>query len=471
MATVDATPAKAPTVEEYVEGRGGTRPIKKVLIANNGMAATKSIMSMRQWAYLELGDEKAIEFVAMATPEDLKANAEFVRLADSFIDVPAGKNSNNYANVDLIVQIAIDQGVDAVWPGWGHASENPRLPATLMENGIKFIGPTENVMNALGDKINANILAQTAKVPSIPWSGDGITVSPEQARTADIPREKLDQAMVSTADEAVSAAAKIGYPVMLKASEGGGGKGIRMSDTEAELRVNFEQVVAEVPGSPMFMMQLCTGARHLEVQVVGDEHGNAVALNGRDCSTQRRFQKIFEEAPPAICPRDTFKEMEAAAQRLVQSVGYIGAGTVEYLYKPETDEFFFLELNPRLQVEHPCTEGITGVNLPATQLQVAMGIPLYNIPDIRRFYNQEAMGTSKIDFSVGAASPPRTRTRASSPPPARSTASSSRATRRCGATSPWAPTAAFTSSPTRNSATCSPTAWTERTPAATSSWP
>jgi len=159
------------TVEDYVKARGGNRVIRKVLIANNGMAATKSILSMRQWAYMTFGDEHAIQFVAMATPEDLKANAEFIRLADSFVEVPGGKNLNNYANVEVITKIAKEQGVDAVWPGWGHASENPKLPNTLNALGIKFIGPTGPVMSVLGDKIAANILAQTAKVPSIPWSG------------------------------------------------------------------------------------------------------------------------------------------------------------------------------------------------------------------------------------------------------------------------------------------------------------
>ena len=148
----------------------------------------------------------------------------------------------------------------------------------------------------------------------------------------------------------------------------------------------------------MFMMQLCKNARHLEVQIVGDEHGSAVAFNGRDCSTQRRFQKIFEEGPPIIARPETFREMELAAMRLTQSIGYIGAGTVEYLYNAATDKFFFLELNPRLQVEHPVTEGLTGINLPATQLQVAMGIPLSMIPEVRRFYDRDSYGTDKIDF-------------------------------------------------------------------------
>lgn len=154
-------------IGDYCAAHGGSRPIRKILIANNGMAATKSILSMRQWAYMELGNEKLIEFVAMATPEDLNANAEFIRLADSFVEVPGGSNKNNYANVDLIIQTAVENGVDAVWPGWGHASENPALPNGLDVKGIKFIGPRGPIMYALGDKIAANILAQTAGV-SIP---------------------------------------------------------------------------------------------------------------------------------------------------------------------------------------------------------------------------------------------------------------------------------------------------------------
>lgn len=393
-------------MEDYVKSRGGNRVIKKILIANNGMAATKAILSMRQWSYMELGDERAIQFVAMATPEDLKANAEYIRLADSFVEVPGGKNLNNYANVDVICQVAQEQKVDAVWPGWGHASENPKLPNTLDKLGIKFIGPNGPVMSVLGDKIAANILAQTANVPSIPWSGSygGPEDGPLQAELNEqgtIPEEIFEKATCRTVEEAVEAAERIGYEngIMIKASEGGGGKGIRFVDNEQDLRNAYIQVTNEVVGSPIFLMQLCKNARHLEVQIVGDQYGNAVALNGRDCSTQRRFQKIFEEGPPVIAPRETFREMEKAAQRLTQSIGYQGAGTVEYLFNADTGKFFFLELNPRLQVEHPVTEGITEVNMPATQLQVAMGIPLHNIPQIRRLYGREDIyGTDKIDF-------------------------------------------------------------------------
>lgn len=388
--------SSADALAKYVAERGGKRVIRKVLIANNGMAAAKSILSMRRWAFNEFGDENAIQFLAMATPEDLGANAEFIRYADDYVEVPGGSNKNNYANVPLITEIAKREGVDAVWPGWGHASENPKLPTALKAIGVQFIGPTAPVMSVLGDKIAANILAQTAKVPSIPWSGDGLVA--ELTAEGTIPEETFNKAMVTTVEECVAAAERIGFPVMLKASEGGGGKGIRMSADEEQLRVNFEQVKAEVPGSPMFMMQLCTQARHLEVQIVGDEYGNAIALNGRDCSTQRRFQKIFEEGPPTVAKKDVFREMEKAAQRLTKNIGYIGAGTVEYLYNAETDKYFFLELNPRLQVEHPVTEGITGVNLPATQLQVAMGIPLSRIPEIRRFYGRDIDSTDDIDF-------------------------------------------------------------------------
>lgn len=408
MATVadePVTESTTKTIEEYVAERGGNLPIKKILIANNGMAATKAMLSMRQWAYMELGDERAIQFVAMATPEDLKANAEFVRLADGFVEVPGGVNRNNYANVEVIAKIAKEQGCDAVWPGWGHASENPALPNTLKKLGIKFIGPPGPVMSVLGDKIAANILAQTAQVPSIPWSGsyggpdDGPLVA-ELTEEGTIPDATFEKATCRNVEEAIEAANRIGYEngIMIKASEGGGGKGIRFVDNEEDLKNAYVQVTNEVVGSPIFLMQLCKNARHLEVQIVGDEHGNAVALNGRDCSTQRRFQKIFEEGPPVIAPKETFREMERAAQRLTQSIGYVGAGTVEYLFNADTGKYFFLELNPRLQVEHPVTEGITGVNLPATQLQVVMGIPLNNIPEIRRLYGRDMYGKSSIDF-------------------------------------------------------------------------
>jgi acetyl-CoA carboxylase/biotin carboxylase 1 len=366
--------------------------IRKVLIANNGMASLKTIMSIRQWAYKEFGDERIIQFIVMATPDDLAANAEFIRRADDFIEVPGGSNANNYANVQLIADLAVSQNVDAVMVGWGHASENPKLPDMLsalsksLGREITFVGPTAPVMRVLGDKIGSTLLAQEASVSTMPWNGDGLGAQLNER--GEIPQDIFDAACIKSEAEALEQAARIGYPVMLKASEGGGGKGIRKASTEDELRAAYPQVVNEVPGSPVFLMKLCTQARHLEVQIIGDEHGNAIALSGRDCSTQRRHQKIFEEGPPTICPPAIFREMERAAVRLCKDIGYRSAGTVEYLFNAETGNYFFLELNPRLQVEHPVTEGLTGVSLPATQLQVAMGIPLNQLPEVRAYYGK-----------------------------------------------------------------------------------
>jgi acetyl-CoA carboxylase/biotin carboxylase 1 len=389
-------------MKDYVMKRGGDRVIRRILIANNGMAATKSIMSIRQWGYNTFGDERAVQFVVMATPEDLKANAEFIRRADEFVEVPGGSNANNYANVQLIVDLCLSQNVDAVMVGWGHASENPKLGDMLKEKAaqmgkeVTFIGPTSPVMRVLGDKIGSNLVAQKAGVSTMPWNGDGMTADLDEF--GNIPFEQFDAACIHTEEEAVDAANRIGYPVMLKASEGGGGKGIRMARDEAALRTAYPQVLGEVPGSPVFLVQLCQGARHLEVQVMGDKHGNAIALGGRDCSTQRRFQKIFEEGPPIVADDDVFIEMQRAAVNLCRNLGYVSAGTVEYMYMLDSKEFYFLELNPRLQVEHPVSESITGVSMPGTQLHVAMGIPLHNIPEVREFYDEDKAGIGRINL-------------------------------------------------------------------------
>lgn len=198
-------------------------------------------------------------------------------------------------------------------------------------------------------------------------------------------------------DTGLEAAKKIGFPVMIKASEGGGGKGIRKCGSVENFPLCFRQVQAEVPGSPIFIMKLATNARHLEVQLLADNYGNAISLFGRDCSIQRRHQKIIEEAPCVFADQDVFDEMEKAAVRLAKMVGYVSAGTVEYLYNSD-GKFYFLELNPRLQVEHPCTELISDVNLPACQLQIAMGVPLHRIKDIRVLYGESPYGSDVIDF-------------------------------------------------------------------------
>eukprot|EP00043_Microstomoeca_roanoka_P013840 m.136036 g.136036 ORF g.136036 m.136036 type:complete len:2298 (+) comp15862_c0_seq1:167-7060(+) len=396
------------TPAEFVKFFGGKTPIEKILIANNGIAAVKCIRSIRRWSYNMFGNEKAIQFVVMVTPEDMAANAEFVKLADQHVDVPGGTNNHNYANVELIVEIARQQQVQAVWAGWGHASENPKLPEMLAATNIIFMGPPAYAMRSLGDKISSSIVAQSANVPTLPWSGSGLSIECEPSRDGSplqVPEDVYLRGCVTDLDSALAAANKIGFPVMIKASEGGGGKGIRKATSAADFPALYRQVLAEVPGSPVFVMKLASSARHLEVQVLADVYGNCVALFGRDCSVQRRHQKIIEEAPASIARPDVFCEMEAAAVRLSRMVGYVSAGTIEYLYDPETETFHFLELNPRLQVEHPCSEMICGVNLPACQLQIAMGVPLHRIPDLRSMYRQDKYGNSEINFEDLAARP------------------------------------------------------------------
>ncbi|KAL9647632.1 hypothetical protein ABK040_015123 [Willaertia magna] len=375
------------SVEGYVEKLGGNKVIKKILIANNGIAAVKGIRSMRNWCNDVFGNSNAIKFVAMATPEDIQANAEYVRLADELIKVPGESSFNNYSNVKLIVDIAESTNCDAVWPGWGHASENPELPLSLSQTKrkIAFIGPDSIAMEALGDKISSTILAQAAGVPTIPWSGSGIEHNVSELGLP-IPEDTYLKACIVDEKEALECAHKIGYPLMIKASEGGGGKGIRKVSNDEELKLGFAQVKSEVQGSPIFLMKLSSEARHLEVQVIADKHGNAIALYSRDCSVQRRHQKIIEEGPVIVAPKHVLDIMEEAAVKLAKSVNYSGAGTVEYLYEPATQNVYFLELNPRLQVEHPVSEWITQTNIPSIQLQIAMGIPLNRIPDIRRFF-------------------------------------------------------------------------------------
>ncbi|XP_015754053.1 PREDICTED: acetyl-CoA carboxylase 1-like [Acropora digitifera] len=349
-----ATPA------EFVKRFAGKRVIEKVLIANNGIAAVKCMRSIRRWAYELFGNERAIRFVAMVTPEDLKANAEYIKIADQYVPVPGGTNNHNYANVELILDIAKRIPVQCC-----------ALMVSLL-TGLK-LDPTSN------DYVEGKVVA--------------------------VSHDLYLKGCIQDVSEGIKIARDIGYPVMIKASEGGGGKGIRKASNDDEFTNFLRQVQAEVPGSPVFVMKLAKNARHLEVQLLADEYGNAISIFGRDCSVQRRHQKIIEEAPAAIADPDVFKKMEEDAVKLGQLVGYISAGTVEYLYHPESHTFHFLELNPRLQVEHPCTEMVSDINLPAAQLQIAMGIPLYNIKDIRTMYGVDPFGKEPIDFDNPQNSP------------------------------------------------------------------
>ncbi|CAG8924548.1 unnamed protein product [Penicillium salamii] len=397
-ALASAPPSK---VKDFVAAHDGHSVITSVLIANNGIAAVKEIRSVRKWAYETFGNERAIQFTVMATPEDLHANADYIRMADQYVEVPGGTNNNNYANVELIVDIAERMDVHAVWAGWGHASENPRLPESLAASPKKiiFIGPPASAMRSLGDKISSTIVAQHAGVPCIPWSGTGVdAVKVDNEGIVTVEDDTYNKGCTFSPEEGLAKAKEIGFPVMVKASEGGGGKGIRKVENEAEFTALYNAAANEIPGSPIFIMKLAGNARHLEVQLLADQYGNNISLFGRDCSVQRRHQKIIEEAPVTIAKQPTFQAMERAAVSLGRLVGYVSAGTVEYLYSHSDDKFYFLELNPRLQVEHPTTEMVSGVNLPAAQLQIAMGIPLHRVRDIRLLYGVDPNTSADIDF-------------------------------------------------------------------------
>ena len=223
-----------------------------VFIICAGIAAVKEIRSIRQWSYETFGDERAVEFTVMATPEDLKVNAEYIRMADRYVEVPGGSNNNNYANVDLIVDVAERSGVHAVWAGWGHASENPRLPESLAasKNKIVFIGPPGSAMRSLGDKISSTIVAQSADVPTMAWSGTGISETTlSDAGFVTVPDNAYKAACVTSVEEGLEKAEHIGWPIMIKASEGGGGKGIRKVDSPEGFKNAYSAVVGEIPGT------------------------------------------------------------------------------------------------------------------------------------------------------------------------------------------------------------------------------
>ncbi|KAI6219616.1 hypothetical protein M3Y99_01645200 [Aphelenchoides fujianensis] len=389
------------TVEEFVnyfaEDPSKRRNIKKVLVATNGIAAVKCIISMRKLlSQVFHGQDRIIKFICMTT--EPRSPVQSSTPITSCSRRP-GANTNNYANVNEIVEHAVREQVDAVWAGWGHASENPRLPEKLLEHNILFIGPPAHAMFALGDKIASTIIAQTVNIPTIEWSGSGIKAEGLDPRTNVAELDNLCKlAYVNSVEDGLKALREknITYPVMIKASEGGGGKGIRKCLSDKEFRLNFRRVKTEVPGSPIFIMKCMVNARHIEVQLIADQYGNVIPIYTRDCSIQRRCQKIIEEAPAGIAPPEVLEQMQQDAVNLAKQVGYVSAGTVEYMYLPETKKYYFLELNPRLQVEHPCTEMISNINIPAVQLQVAMGIPLHRIVDIRLFYGLERYETDQL---------------------------------------------------------------------------
>ena len=321
----------------------------RIAIVNRGEAAMRLIHAVRELA-AETG--APIETVALHT--DVERTAMFVREADLAYDLgPA--SARPYLDLAVLERALVETGADAAWVGWGFVAEDPAFAELCGRIGVTFVGPSAEAMRALGDKIGAKLMAEQVGVPVAPWS----------------------RGAVEDLDAAVRAAGEIGYPLMLKATAGGGGRGIRVIANEAELVDAYErtsQEAARAFGSGVvFLERLVTGARHVEVQVIADSHGTAWALGVRDCSVQRRNQKVIEESASPVLTAEQTLELKASAERLAVASNYCGAATVEFLYHPGDKLFAFLEVNTRLQVEHPITESTTGVDLVKLQLHVASG--------------------------------------------------------------------------------------------------
>jgi acetyl-CoA carboxylase biotin carboxylase subunit len=323
-----------------------TRDIRRVLIANRGEIAVRIVSACRT-----LG----LETVAAVSDADRDSLA--ARVADHAVVVGPAPAAQSYLRAERLVEAALVHGCEAVHPGYGFLSERAPFARACADAGLTFIGPSPEAIEAMGDKITAVTLADRAGVPRVPGSG-----------------------ALRDAVEAARVAGEIGHPVLLKAAAGGGGRGMRIVRREAELPAAFDSAALEARaafGDPtLYVEKFIERARHVEIQVIGDRLGSVVHLGERECSTQRRHQKLIEEAPSPALDAAARERMAGYAVRLAQAVGYHGAGTVEFVLDESDGRFYFLEMNTRIQVEHPVTEMITGRDLVAEQIRVACGLPL-----------------------------------------------------------------------------------------------
>jgi acetyl-CoA carboxylase biotin carboxylase subunit len=319
---------------------------KRLLVANRGEIAVRIIRAAR-----ELG----LETVAVHSDADRDSLA--VRMADVVVPIGPPPAAKSYLNIDALIKAALDSGAEAVHPGYGFLSENAKFAEAVEGAGLVFVGPTPETIRIMGNKSLARETAAKAGVPTVPGS-DGV---------------------VGTIDDAVAAAAKIGYPIMIKASAGGGGRGIRVALDPEELRKQMSVAQTEAQAAfgdkSVYLERFIRRARHVEVQVLGDGQ-DVVHCFERECSLQRRRQKILEEGPSPALSQATRHRLCESAVRLAKSVGYRGAGTLEYLYDDDSGELFFIEMNTRIQVEHPITEMITGIDLVREMIRVAQGYGL-----------------------------------------------------------------------------------------------
>lgn len=316
---------------------------KKILVANRGEIAVRIIRACR---------EMGIETVAIYSEMDHAALHK--ELADEAICVGKDRASNSYLHIQNILSAAIHTGCDAIHPGFGFLSENPKFVRLCEECNIKFIGPRSELIEKMGDKAMARQMMIEAGVPVVPGS----------------------EGSVQSVEEGLVLAKAIGYPVMVKASAGGGGKGMRIVNNAEEFQSQFETASMEAENAfgdgTMYMEKFVVDPKHIEIQILADEHGNVIHLGERDCSMQRRNQKVLEEAPAGLLSQEARERIGALAVKGASYVGYANAGTMEFLMDQD-ENFYFIEMNTRIQVEHPVTEMITGVDLIKAQIHVAMG--------------------------------------------------------------------------------------------------
>lgn len=322
------------------------RPVRRVLVANRGEIAVRIVRACQQ-----LG----IEAVAAVSEADVDSLA--ARMAGQHVLIGPAPASQSYLRSDKLVAAALTSHCDAVHPGYGFLSERSAFAQDCEAAGLVFIGPSPQAIAAMGDKISAARLAAAAGVPRVPGTG-----------------------AMPDAEVALAHATRIGFPVLVKAAAGGGGRGMRTVRTAAEMPFAFASAQAEASAAfgdgTLYVEKLIECARHIEIQLLGDRHGHVVHLGERECSTQRRHQKLIEESPSPALDADTRARMGACAVALARSVGYFSAGTVEFVLDDTDGSFYFLEMNTRIQVEHPVTEMVTGIDLVAEQLRIAGGAPL-----------------------------------------------------------------------------------------------
>jgi acetyl-CoA carboxylase biotin carboxylase subunit len=320
--------------------------VKRVLVANRGEIALRVIRACQS-----LGIE------AVAAVSEADRDSQPARMANRMVLIGPARPAESYLNVGALITAALGTGCDALHPGYGFLSEKPELARACADHGLTFVGPNAESIQRMGNKLEARQLARDMGVPIVPGSRH-----------------------VRRAEEAQDIAEAIGYPVLFKAAAGGGGRGIKIVSEASALARTFQTAAAEARGAfgddSLYIEKYIPHARHVEVQVLGDRFGNVVHVGERDCSVQRRYQKVVEEAPAEFVPPGVRQELLTSAAHFARSLGYENAGTVEFIYDVDEQRFYFLEMNTRIQVEHPVTEMVTGLDLVQLQLQIADGQPL-----------------------------------------------------------------------------------------------